>query len=107
MRPGQAGKLTSIMKTMVRRIPSKRSKMGEYATARMLLMGGRHREAMRELRRVLRRNPKDADALYQLARVKLEMGRTAGARKLFGKCARLDKQGKWSREIVLHLRALE
>jgi len=70
-------------------------------------MSGRQREALRELKRVLRRNPKDVDALFQLARLRLQMGKAGSARRLFGRCARMDTGGKWSREIVWHLRRLD
>jgi tetratricopeptide (TPR) repeat protein len=84
-----------------------RAGRADYAKARILIMGGRRKEALRELRRVLRRNPRDVDALFQLARVRVEMGNAARARKLLGKCARLDKRGKWTREIVAQLRRLD
>jgi cytochrome c-type biogenesis protein CcmH/NrfG len=71
-----------------------------------LLMSGRRQEAVRELRRVLRRNSGDIDALFQMARLSLEMGHMGRARRLFGKCARLDARGKWTREIVRHLKSL-
>lgn len=70
-------------------------------------MSGRHREALREFRRVLRQNPKDVDALFQLARLRLQMGKAVSARRLFGRCARMDTKGKWSREIVSHLKKLD
>ncbi|MDP2896576.1 MAG: tetratricopeptide repeat protein [bacterium] len=78
----------------------------DYARARILLMCGRHREALREFRRILRRNPRDLDALYQVARLRTEMGKEVKARKLLGRCARIDVRGKWSREIVSQLKRL-
>ncbi len=87
-----------------KRMASKQGGHGDYARARVLLMTGRYREALKELRHVLRENPRDVDALFQMARVRLEMGNLVRARKLFGKCTRLDSRGKWSREIVSRLK---
>jgi tetratricopeptide (TPR) repeat protein len=81
-----------------------RKNSGDYGKARVLLMSGRYEDALGELKRVLRGNPRDVDALYQMARLRLEMGKEMRARKLFGKCARLDARGKWSREIVSQLK---
>lgn len=83
------------------------SKTGDYGRARVLIMRGRQREALKELKRVLRRDPRDADALFQLGRLKLEMGKADGARRFFGRCARADRNGKWSREIISQLGRLE
>ena len=88
-------------------MPREGSKTGDYGRARVLIMRGRQREALKELKRILRRNPQDADALFQLGRLKLEMGKAEGARRFFGRCARVDRNGKWSREIISHLRRLE
>ena len=85
----------------------KAARSGDYATARILLMRGRYKEALKELRLILRRNPKDVDALYQLARLRLEMGNASRSRKAFGRCARLDSRGKWTKEIVTHLKKLD
>jgi len=85
----------------------KRSRSGDYAKARILLMSGRYREALSELRQVLRQNPRDVDALFQMARLRLEMGNGPKAGRLFGKCARLDARGKWSIEIVSQLKRVD
>ena len=79
----------------------------DYGTARILLMKGSRKEALREFRRVLRRNPKDVDALFHMARLRLRMGHGVRARKLFGMCARLDASGRWTREIVSYLKKLD
>ncbi len=78
-----------------------------YERGRILLMSGRHKEALREFRRLLRENPRDVDALFQVARLRLKMGKTIRARRLFGKCVRLDSKGKWTREIVSQLKTLD
>jgi len=70
-------------------------------------MGGREKEAAREFKRVLRQNPKDVDALFQLARLRLAVGKAGSARRLLARCARLDRGAKWSREIVRFLRRLD
>jgi tetratricopeptide (TPR) repeat protein len=69
-------------------------------------MRGRYREALKQFRRILRDNPRDLDALYKVARLRLEMGKQIRARKLFARCARMDVRGKWSREIVSKLKRL-
>lgn len=79
----------------------------DYSRARILLMCGRHRESLKEFRRILRENPADLDALYQIARLRMEMGKDVRARRLLARCARLDAKGKWSREIVSKLKRLE
>jgi Flp pilus assembly protein TadD len=85
----------------------KNRRVGDYGKARLLLMRGRRGEALREMRRVLRENPRDIDALFQLGRMRLAMGDRGKARKLFGRCAGLDRTGKWTREIVIQLRKLD
>lgn len=84
-----------------------RLRSADYGKARILAMKGHRKEALREFRRVLRRNPKDVDALFHVARLRLRMGNVVRARKLFGMCARLDARGKWTREIVSYLKKLD
>lgn len=79
----------------------------DYARARILLMCGRYRESLREFRRILKENPADLDAIYQMARLRMEMGKEVRARKLLARCARMDARGKWSREIVSKLKRLD
>ena len=85
----------------------KGSGSADYAKARILLMCGRHRESLKEFTRILRQNPGDLDAMYQVARLRLEMGKGMRARKLLARCARMDARGKWSRQIVSRLKQLE
>ncbi len=80
---------------------------GDYARARILMMSGRRREALREFRRFLRRHPSDVDALFHSARLKMALGSEGTARRLLARCARLDSRGRWSREIVSELKKLE
>ena len=70
-------------------------------------MCGRYRESLREFRRILKENPADLDAIYQMARLRMEMGKEVRARKLLARCARMDARGKWSREIVSKLKRLD
>lgn len=80
---------------------------GDYAKARILMMSGRRREALREFRRLLRRHPRDVDALFQAARLTMALGNAGRARRLLARCSRLDSKARWSREIVSELKKLE
>ncbi len=100
-----ARQILSIVREPIARMI--REDSGSYRRARILIMSGRYKEARNELKKVLRRNPRDVDALYQMARLRMEMGNGLKARKVFGRCARLDARGKWSREIVGHLKRAE
>jgi len=78
-----------------------------YELGRVSFLRGELPEARTHFEKALSQNPTDWDALYQLARVQLELGEKKSAQRLFERYIEEQETRKWQREAEEYLAQLK